>query len=83
MRRVRLAILGLALLAAGAVVADEPEKEKKHEVLSEGWVIPPGQEQRFAEDERACLGPAMGRSARRPDRRRWETCMEGRGWRRK
>lgn len=78
------ALLPLALLASMAAPAfsDDSGKEKL-EVKSKGWVVPPGEEQRFAQDERECLGPAMGAKGRRADPRRWEACMEGRGWRRK
>jgi len=75
-------LLGL-LLGASSLAADEPAKPESKKVLSEGWAIPKGQEARFAEDERACLGPAMSPKGRRADPRKWESCMEKKGWHRK
>ena len=53
----------VAALLAPPAFSDDSGKEKL-EVKSKGWVIPPGEEQRFAEDERECLGPAMGAKGR-------------------
>jgi len=80
----RIIALGLLLaLAATPSVADESPEPARKKVLSKGWQIPAGQEARFAEAERECVGHAMAPRGRRADPRKFESCMEGRGWRRK
>ena len=81
MRRIALGLL-LALVATPSAADEVPEPGPK-KTLSKGWQVPAGQEARFAEAERECLGHAMAPRGRRADPRKFASCMEGRGWRRK